>query len=94
MGLAPVLMVRPAAARAGARLAAFPGFRPGAGRAVDLAEKAGVHISTIQRSENASGPLPMMPANAKAVRAALEAAGVEFTNGDAPGVRLRKPGDR
>ncbi len=24
------------------------------------------------------------------VRAALEAAGVEFTNGDAPGVRLRK----
>jgi len=26
-----------------------------------------------------------------AVAAALEAAGVEFTNGDAPGVRLRKP---
>ena len=25
-----------------------------------------------------------------AIRAALEAAGVEFTNGDAPGVRLRK----
>ena len=25
-----------------------------------------------------------------AVRATLEAAGVEFTNGDAPGVRLRK----
>ena len=24
------------------------------------------------------------------IRAALEAAGVEFTNGDAPGVRLRK----
>jgi len=26
-----------------------------------------------------------------AVRTTLEAAGVEFTNGDAPGVRLRKP---
>ena len=27
-----------------------------------------------------------------AIRAALEAAGVEFTNGEAPGVRLRKSG--
>ena len=27
-----------------------------------------------------------------AIRAALEAAGVEFTNGDAPGVRLRTEG--
>lgn len=27
-----------------------------------------------------------------AIRTALEAAGVEFTNGDAPGVRLRKQG--
>jgi hypothetical protein len=28
--------------------------------------------------------------NLTAIRAALEAAGVEFTNGDQPGVRLRK----
>jgi hypothetical protein len=28
-------------------------------------------------------------ATVAAIRAALEAAGVEFTNGDAPGVRLR-----
>ena len=28
-----------------------------------------------------------------AIRAALEVAGVEFTNGDQPGVRLRKPLD-
>ena len=28
--------------------------------------------------------------NLAAIRAALEAAGVEFTNGDQPGVRLRK----
>jgi DNA-binding XRE family transcriptional regulator len=31
------------------------------------------------------------PNNLAAIRAALEAAGVEFTNGDAPGVRLRSP---
>ena len=28
------------------------------------------------------------------VRRCLEAAGVEFTNGDAPGVKLHKPGAR
>jgi hypothetical protein len=28
--------------------------------------------------------------NLEAIRRALEAAGVEFTNGDAPGVKLRK----
>ena len=27
-----------------------------------------------------------------AIRDTLEAAGIEFTNGDAPGVRIRKPG--
>jgi hypothetical protein len=61
-------------------------------RAVDLAEKAGVNLSTIQRAEKADGPVPMMPANEKAVRTALEAAGVEFIpeNGGGPGVRLRK----
>jgi hypothetical protein len=31
-------------------------------------------------------------ANLDAIRAALEAAGIEFTNGDGPGVRLRKGG--
>jgi hypothetical protein len=30
--------------------------------------------------------------NVAAVRAALESAGVEFTNGDEPGVKLRKSG--
>ena len=29
--------------------------------------------------------------NLAAIQRALEAAGVEFTNGDAPGVRLKKP---
>ncbi len=48
-------------------------------RAVDLAEKAGVNLSTVQRAEKADGPVPMMPANARAVRHALEALGARFT---------------
>lgn len=61
-------------------------------RAADLAEAAGVNLSTIQRAEKADGPVPMMPANEKAVRRALEGGGIEFIpeNGGAPGVRLRK----
>jgi predicted transcriptional regulator len=61
-------------------------------RAVDLAERAGVNLSTIQRTEKSDGPVPMMPANARAVQTALEAAGVEFIpeNGGGAGVRLRK----
>lgn len=52
----------------------------------DLAERAGVHRNTVTRAEtDATGP-----GHATAsIRAALEAAGVEFTNGDAQGVRLR-----
>ncbi len=60
-------------------------------RAVDLAERAGVNLSTIQRAEKADGPVPMMPANEKAVRETLEGAGIEFIpeNGGGPGVRLQ-----
>ncbi len=62
-------------------------------RAVDLAERAGVNLSTIQRAEKSDGPVPMMPANEKAVREALEAGGLEFIpqNGGGAGVRLREP---
>lgn len=62
-------------------------------RAVDLAERAGVNLSTVQRAEKESGPVPMIPANAAAVRTALEAGGVEFifeSSGGA-GVRMRTP---
>jgi transcriptional regulator with XRE-family HTH domain len=47
-------------------------------RASDLAEKAGVSLSTVQRAERSNGPLSMMPANARALRATLEAAGIRF----------------
>ena len=52
----------------------------------DVAAAAKVSPATVTRIESDQ------PANAStlaAIRTALEAAGVEFTNGDAPGVRLR-----
>jgi transcriptional regulator with XRE-family HTH domain len=53
----------------------------------DLAEQSGVHRNTITRVE--AGSEPHGPTLA-AIRRALELAGVEFTNGDQPGVRLRR----
>jgi transcriptional regulator with XRE-family HTH domain len=53
----------------------------------DLAARSGVHRNTITRieaNEAKHGP------TIAAVVHALEAAGIEFTNGDAPGVRLKK----
>ena len=47
---------------------------------------------TVTRFEN--GHSEGYPATLQKIRAALEAAGVEFTNGDAPGVRLRKKAER
>lgn len=53
----------------------------------DLAEKAGVSVVTVRNFENEkSAP---QRASLDVIRRALEAAGVEFINGDAPGVRLR-----
>ena len=61
-----------------------------------LAEMAGVSLVTIRRGESGEGPVSMMPANARAIRATLEAAGVEFIaeNGGGAGVRLRGPAGR
>jgi transcriptional regulator with XRE-family HTH domain len=61
-------------------------------KASDLAEKAGVGLSTVQRGESVDGPAPMMRANMEAIRRALEAGGVQFIaeNGGGAGVRLRK----
>jgi hypothetical protein len=60
-------------------------------KAVELAEKAGVGLSTVQRAEGANGPVAMMRANMEAIRRALEGGGVEFIdpNGGGPGVRLK-----
>jgi transcriptional regulator with XRE-family HTH domain len=48
-------------------------------RAVDLAAKAGVGLSTVQRAEKVNGPVQMIPANEMALRQTLEAAGIRFT---------------
>jgi transcriptional regulator with XRE-family HTH domain len=52
-----------------------------------LAEKAGVTANTVTRIENGSDA---KQSTIEALQRALEAAGIEFTNGDQPGVRLTK----
>ena len=52
-----------------------------------LAELAEVSPDTIVRLEAGEG---LKPRTVTAIRRALEAAGVEFTNADEPGVKLRK----
>ncbi len=57
----------------------------------DLAEKSGVHRNTIRKmeaDEAKHGP------TISAVVQALEKAGVVFTNGDEPGVKLKKKKSR
>lgn len=57
-----------------------------------LAEAAGLGLSTVVDFERSRR---IVSAEAvQAIRRALESAGVEFTNGDEPGVRLRKGGPR
>lgn len=55
----------------------------------ELAALAGVSPATITRLERGE---ELMPRTVQAIRTALEAAGVIFiaSNGDGPGVRLRK----
>ena len=54
----------------------------------DLADKAGVHRNTVTRAENETGGPGYAAA---AIRATLEAAGVDFIpeNGGGAGVRMR-----
>jgi transcriptional regulator with XRE-family HTH domain len=52
-----------------------------------LAEKAGVAVNTVRRFENGADALGETLTK---IQRTFEAEGVEFTNGDAPGVRLRK----
>lgn len=59
-------------------------------RREDLAGTAQVAQATLFDFE--AGRRQPQPRTLAAIRTALEAAGVEFTNGDAPGVKLRKTG--
>jgi hypothetical protein len=55
----------------------------------ELAAKAKVSLPTIQRIETANGLPSTSVKTLMSIKTALETAGVEFTNGDFPGVRLR-----
>jgi transcriptional regulator with XRE-family HTH domain len=55
----------------------------------ELAKRAGIGRSTVINFEK--GHRATAPANADAMERALRAAGIEFQDGDSPGVRLRKP---
>jgi transcriptional regulator with XRE-family HTH domain len=55
-----------------------------------LADRSSISVPTLKRMEASNGPAVGLVNNVAAVRRALETAGVEFTNGDQLGVRLRK----
>jgi len=57
----------------------------------DLARASGVSLPTIKRLEVAPGILAAHSTTVTAIRYALESAGIEFTNGSGPGVRLKRP---
>jgi len=52
----------------------------------ELADAATVTLRTVQRFERGQGP--PRRTTVLAIKRALESAGVEFTNGDEPGVKL------
>ena len=53
----------------------------------ELAKKAGITANTVTRIENGADA---KQSTMDALQRALEAAGIEFTNGEQPGVRLAK----
>ena len=60
----------------------------------DLADASSVSLPTVKRLEARPGILAAHGSTVAALKRALESAGVEFTNGDQPGVRLRKTSPR
>jgi hypothetical protein len=60
----------------------------------DLARRSKLGVATVRRAEAADGHPPITEANCAAIQRVLEGAGVEFTNGDQPGVKLKAKGTR
>jgi transcriptional regulator with XRE-family HTH domain len=58
----------------------------------DLVRASGVSFPTLKRLEQKPGPLSAHVRTVEALRSALEAKGIEFTNGGQPGVSLRRAG--
>nr|WP_245427924.1 transcriptional regulator [Bradyrhizobium sp. MOS003] len=61
--------------------------------AEQLAQASALGANTIRRAEVSAGPTSLTASNDRAIRRALEDAGVELIdeNGGGAGVRLRKP---
>jgi len=55
----------------------------------ELADKSGLSLETIKRIERTPGPISAYTGTVDKLRRALETAGIEFTDGDQPGVRLK-----
>ena len=55
----------------------------------ELAEMAEVSLETVKRIERSPGPISALAATVDKLQRALEAGGVEFTNGGEPGVKLK-----
>jgi ribosome-binding protein aMBF1 (putative translation factor) len=58
--------------------------------AKDLAQAASLGVATVRRAELQEERLEVTPANARAMRSALEAQGIEFLDGSDPGVKFRR----
>ncbi len=57
----------------------------------ELAERAGIHITTVQRAERANGPISGNVATHEKIVRTLEASGIEFLNEyERPGVVLNE----
>ena len=59
----------------------------------ELAQKAGVSVDTIKRLERTGGPISANVNTMASIVRVLEEAGIEFTNGGQPGVRLARKGE-
>ena len=55
----------------------------------ELAEKSGVSLETVKRIERTPGPISAYTGTVDKLRRALESAGIEFSDGDQPVVRLK-----
>ena len=57
----------------------------------ELSSKAKVALGTIKRMESFDGPVGARTDTVRQVVAVLEKAGIEFLNGELPGVRMTPP---
>jgi transcriptional regulator with XRE-family HTH domain len=57
-----------------------------------LADTSGISLPTIRRIESQAGTIKAHTRSSFALESVLTEAGIEFLNGDAPGVRLKKLG--